>query len=225
MLVIYPRHNTDGRSDATGAFHPKAREFLATHKVPWDAEHTLVFDNTVQMPFRRREIRRRLTSPAMRDESRRVVAFFMHGWKDGIQCGFRSQEVGELAELLSNACGGNCEKILLYCCDNGRDADLRRDDDLLDAIGGDGGFADLLRDEFRRKGDPVEIYAHSKEGHTTQNPHVRVFRAQESMGGPFVIAPGSTLWPRWRRALAGTDLWARFPFMTSQELAEELERG
>jgi hypothetical protein len=221
MLAIYPRFNSAGKSDATGAFAPKAREFLQVHGLPWTADTTVVFDNTTQFPTRMADMRRALRVPR---PGLRTVAFFCHGWKDGIQAGYRSNTVGALAELLSRVCEGNCENVLLYACDNGRDADDDRKDDLLDSVGGDGGFADLLRDEFRRKGDPVRIFAHTKEGHTTSNPYVRVFEAQESFGGRFVIEPGSDLWGPWRRALAGTDLWARFPFLSRQELEAELRR-
>lgn len=222
MLAIYPRFNTMGRADASGAFIPGAREFLQTHRIPVNAESTLIFDNTMKLPLRKAFITRALRVPRPK---LRTVAIFCHGWKDGLQCGFRSGDVADFADVLSRVCEGNCEKVLLYACDNGRDADSDELDDLKDDVGGDGGFADLLRDEFRRRGDPVTIWAHAKEGHSFQNPFMREFKAEEAIGGRFVIEPKSPLWPRWRRALRGSDLWARFPFMTRQALYDELEDG
>jgi hypothetical protein len=220
MLAIYPRYNTSGRVDATGAFQPKAREFLQIHRVPFNADHTVVFDNVIKMDLRRSAMARALRIP--RPELK-VIAFFCHGWKDGIQCGYRSQDVAAFAELLSGVTGGKLEKLLLYACDNARDGDDDRADDLKEDVGGDGGFADKLRDEFRRRGDAVTVFAHAKEGHTTNNPYVRVFAADESFGGRFLVDPSDKLlWARWRRALMGTDLWARFPFMSRQALVQEL---
>jgi hypothetical protein len=92
-------------------------------------------------------------------------------------------------------------------------------------VGGDGGFADLLRDELVDIGCPTIIYAHSTAGHTTQNPHLRVFPPHERFGGKFVVAKDSGLWQKWVRCMRNNDLRFRVPFMTSAELVAELENA
>ncbi len=220
ILTIRPQFNTEGRRDASGAFIPQARAFLRANQVPVVSDWELSFDNTATMARRMEVLKRNLARPR---PSFHTAAFFCHGWKDGIQAGYRTKDVAELAETLAAASGSRLKRVVLYACDTGRDNDSLREDDLRDVIGGDGGFADSLRDAFRRRGDAVTVYAHSKEGHCTQCPYVRVFEGDsDEKGGHFLVAPTERLWPVWRRALAGTDLWARFPFMSREEVIQEL---
>lgn len=222
MLCIHPRFNTEGRRDASGAFSPKAREFLKIHGVEPDLGHNLLmFDNTVSLAARVLQLRKVLRVP---QPGLKTLAFFCHGWATGIQAGFTTKTVKELAELVKQSSEGLCERVILYACDSGRDGDKDREDDLVKGPAGEGGFADALRDELSRRAVSATVFAHATEGHCTNNPYVRVFKPDDpdGTGGEWLVAPGSRLWASWRRALRETDLWARFPFMSRLEVEGEL---
>jgi len=42
------------------------------------------------------------------------------------------------------------------------------------------------------------------------------------VGGYYPVAPGSKLWPKWRKELRETDMRFRFPFMLVEEIHAEL---
>jgi hypothetical protein len=215
-LVFAPKHNAPGKKDASGAFIPEAKAFLRALSLDGAVK---LFDNTLARPFDKR----RSDCEQWLDESSLlgIVAFFCHGWKDGIQAGWKKGSVHRLADTLRHACAPN-PLILLYACDAGRDADNDRDDDVQTGPGGEGGFADMLRDECRKAGLRATIYAHTKEGHCTWNPHVRVFLPDETAGGRWVVDPKSELWGAWVRALRHTDMRFRFPFLPPDDLVSEL---
>lgn len=221
ILCIAPSKDTVGRKDASGAFIPMARRFLGIHReVPGKLS---TFDPTLPMRKRRSEVRS-LVGTLERNLS--TVAFFCHGWKDGIQAGWTDEQLVDLVSmLLTRTTDGSLKRVILYACDSGRDGDLDREDDLVPGPGGDGGFADLLRDQFATFGASVDVFAHTTAGHTTSNPYVRVFYGAKSpqAGGPMLVAPKSPLWGDWRRALRDTDLWAHFPFLSQEELLMDLE--
>lgn len=215
-LVFAPKHNSDGKRDATGAFQPEARAFCRALSLP---ERVHMFDNGSLRPFAARRLDCERHLHAARGIG--IVAMFCHGWKDGLQAGWRKGEIHKLARSLQSACDAQ-PVILLYACDAGRDGDADRWDDVGPGPGGEGGFADMLRDELRKLGVRGTIYAHTTEGHTTQNPYVRVFLPDEAAGGQWVVEPSSNLWPTWRRLLRTTDLRFRFPFLSRTELEAEL---
>ena len=89
-----------------------------------------------------------------------------------------------------------------------------------DGPGGDGGFADALRDALSERGVTGHVDAHVTTGHTTRNPHVRRFYcdgAAAGTGGDWLVAPGSPKWRRWVTALKG-DMRFRFPWLTPAEI-------
>lgn len=216
-LVFAPMHNSDGKRDATGAFIPEARGFCLHHKLMPD--HVVkLFNNYLPMEARAVQVTLWIRRAVPRSVD--TVALFGHGWKEGIQHGFRLGDAARLAQALSEVCT-KTPTIILYCCDTGRDDDAERDDDKQAAPGGDGGFADKLRDELGRRAIAATIYAHTTAGHTTCNPWVRRFDPGEMCGGHYVISRQSDLWQDWCRALRGT-LRFRFPFMTTEEIEREL---
>lgn len=213
-LVFAPAQNTPGKHDATGAFQPEAQAFCAQVSSPGGVH---LFDNTAPLAARKKQCAGWLASTP---ELAEVVAFFCHGWKDGFQAGWRTQDTASLADSLKAACVSG-PRILLYACDTGRDADGDQADDLEPGPGGEGGFADSLRMACVKIGMRPTIIAHARAGHCTRNPWVRVFRPDEAGGGAWAVEPHSELWPRWQRALTGT-LRFRFPFLTPAELDSEL---
>lgn len=123
-----------------------------------------------------------------------VVAFFCHGWRRGIQAGYSTATVKELARAFTMCCLPNVI-VPLYCCSAARGG-----------AGGDGGFADMLRDA-----SGATVFAHTTAGHCSRNPNVRRFKVPPGVGGQWVVAPGSAGWHQWRKDLKGA-MRFRYPF-------------
>lgn len=95
-------------------------------------------------------------------------------------------------------------------------------------VGGDGGYADLLRDALCRSGSAwCRVVGHALKGHAGWNPTLREFLGLGSesggVGGTWVVAPKTRLWPAFVRLMKETDLRWRVPFMTAAEVHAELE--
>lgn len=228
-LVFAPKFNHQN-VDATGAFQPEAVKFCSANLL---GTRPYFFNNSEMNSFESRRIDCERHFVAQSDVE--VVAFFCHGWKNGIQAGWVRGTIHKLARSLQEVCVPE-PTIILYACDTARDADQRQDDDLQPGPGGDGGFADMLRDDCVALGFRPTIYAHAREGHTTWNPWTRVFRPDEAAGGSWVIDPHSELWPKWVKHLNPNakvggrfvtdkfnDFRFRFPFMTAEAIKAELQ--
>ncbi|MBN1655383.1 MAG: hypothetical protein JXA30_16575 [Deltaproteobacteria bacterium] len=152
------------------------------------------------------------------------VAFFMHGWAEGIQCGVQLSDVSKLVEkLIPMISTGTAPEatlhVLLYCCKTGDVPGSPDEDEKKLGPGGDGGFADRVRDEFCKAARPwIRVYAHTTSGHTTRNPFVRTFEGQGSLvgavDGNWMVRPPkkgrkSPLWKPWRDAQ-----WSKGKFAT-----------
>lgn len=222
LLCLVPDANSPGKKDVTGAFHPEAVAFCKHHDVN-PAKAIARFPTKGTLAARRAVSTRAIGASAGLD----VIAFFCHGWRNGIQAGWQLPTVRSLASLCSAAMVADGH-ILLYACDSGRDADADQADDLEEGPGGDGGFADELRDACETLGRRITVVGHATTGHATWNPHVRVFAPGEhGRGGRWVITPGTSLWPRWVRAMRDPKGTLRYRFwaMSFEEIARELEPG
>lgn len=205
VLAIAPMHNSNGKKDATGAFLPEARAFAKLHR-----GRLLTFDNNAPKPQRFTDVVDWLTPH--RDVE--CAAFFMHGFRSGLQCGAHMRNVHVLAATL-RACG--VRSVALYACDAARDLDADRSDDLDDGDAGAGGFASALSGAL----PGVPVYAHPTTAHTTRNPHVRVFNGGGD--GAWLVEPGSPWWRHWRRALQDdAALRLSFPLWSRERLVAEL---
>jgi hypothetical protein len=193
-------------ADATGAFQPEAAAFAKLHGGVY------------------RKIDNRQTATKMRGDviqaigecKPSVIALCCHGWRTGIQFGFRSGNAPELAEAIA-LYSGSMPTVALYCCSTGGGP----------GVGGDGGFADVLRDALCREGAlQCHVDAHTTAGHCTRNPHVRRFEglgsATGGAGGFYLVSPSSPLWKAWKLALSKTDLRLRFPLMGVAEIHGEI---
>jgi len=217
VLALAPAKNTKA-ADASGAFIPETRSFVAQHQ----PSALLLFDNgTPSAPVPHAARMEQCERWLAEWTGVRALALFSHGWRDGVQAGWRKGDIWRLAKALKACCVPE-PVVALYCCDAGRDGDADREDDRASGPGGEGGFADMLRHELVRIGVRGTIFAHTTEGHTTCNPFVRVFRPDEVAGGEWLVEPRSPMWRAWRRALATTDLRMRFPFMSQAEVHAEL---
>lgn len=216
ILAFAPEHNSHGKRDATGAFRPEALAFCRLH----GALPAVLFDNRLDMTDRLRFARERIE--AMQPGTLDTLAIFCHGWKDGIQLGARTRSACLLVDSIRRVAASDL-RVILYCCDAARDDDDDRADDKEPGPGGDGGFADKLRDEMRAQGVRGTVFAHTTMGHTTHNPYVRRFDPGDLVGGHYIIKPHSPHWRAWHRALRG-DLRFRFPFLSDLEILAELQQ-
>lgn len=221
MLVLAPLRDTEGKRDVTGAFLPEARALADRH-----GGTLRQIENTVPFTARRalslREINRYVQERGALD----AFAMCCHGWPQGVQLGFRIEDAGLLARALAQKRSLRTEPFAvgLLCCDTARDADADRADDLADGPGGIGGFADTLCEAIGNLGFHARVTAHATLGHTTSNPHVRVFdSADRTPGGVWIVPPRSPRWVRWTRALRDTDLRLRVPFMQQDAIERELD--
>lgn len=221
ILIFRPEHDMPGKKDVTYAFKPEAEKFKAA--ICTENSKIAVINNKLGMKGRQKQVldvfEEANDDPLFYDG----VAFFCHGWSSGIQLGFKTGDTGALADYIQAICGHSITNVPLYCCSTG----AYKKDKITSPGTGDGSFADNLRDALCARGaDYCRVTAHTTVAHTTKNPYALFF---DGMGTPFggvggfaVVAPGSPLWPKWRKALQNTDLRFRFPFMEVSEIHAEL---
>lgn len=208
-IAFYPKKQKAG--DGFNVFYPEAQKFLAHHEdkarrvlVEVEAQRMTgivpVAEKSAALKARRAQVKTALSALADSKAYTSNFAFFCHGWRTGMQFGFDLRSVGELAEHIHAASGNQDPNVFLYSCSCGSG-----DND------GDGGFADKLRDELCKLGSVnCLVVAHATAGHATSNPYVREFNGNGSpvggTGGQWIVAPGSELWEKWRKALRTTNL-------------------
>jgi hypothetical protein len=224
LLCFVPDHNTPGKRDVTGAFLPEARAFAAHHGADPDKVVRRFPASVPALPQRRSACVQAIATAAQPLD---VLAFFCHGWRDGLQAGFTHSSVLVLARLVALHAKRDAH-VLLYACDTSRDADDDRDDEREPGPGGDGGFADELRDACEVIGRRVTVMGHTTAGHCTWNPFARYFAPDcGGRGGHWYVEPESEHWQRWVRALRDPRSTLRYRFwgMAPEEIAEELGGG
>ena len=155
-----------------------------------------------------------------------TIAIFCHGYKTGIQTGHTKRTTQALADAIAGVAQPWCV-VVLYACDTARDDDRQRADDMKPGPGGEGGFADALRDAMLAAGmHGGHVDAHTVTAHATKAPYVRRFYVDEvakDTGGDWLIAPGSPKWKAWRRRLqTDTAFRLSFPRWTAERVLREL---
>lgn len=219
VLAFVPRHNVEGKKDATGAFQPEARALI---KLAAPGSEIVMFDNLKGLPTRRAEV-----MSAMRARvglGFTSVTFFCHGWLDGIQAGFQRRHTSELAKEIRALCPSQNVIVPLFCCSTGDDP---QDDPLTAAGTGDDSFADKLRDALcALNAVNCRVMGHTTVAHTTMNPMVLFMDGMGSAvggaGGYPPVSPKSSLWAPWKKALRTTDLRFRMSYMSVAEIHAEL---
>jgi hypothetical protein len=211
-IAICPTHNHRGRKDVTGAFLPEARAFADLH-----GAELRQFDNRAAKWRRRREVEAILDAAPLKLTH---VAIFCHGYRRGLQTGHTTFSVNRLAAAIARNATASAS-VTLYACDTARDGDKQRNDDTKPGPGGEGGFADKLRDGLLAHGmRGGHIDAHPVTAHATKAPYVRRFYIDpeaQDLGGDWLVAPGSTLWQAWRRKLRQDRRFRlSFPLMSTE---------
>lgn len=201
-----------------------AREFKGQAK-EWQAwmrargvEARLVMLPVSTLPILQRFVKVRAALEANRDQQIVQLAIFCHGWSSGIQL-VAGERVKQFAQAIKAGLFGSARVIVtLYCCTAGSDTDPKTSETAAnDAPGGDGGFADLLRDALCAEGVvDCRVDAHTILGHTTRNPFVRRFEGRGSpaggVGGGWLVTPQSALWHAWDKAVERQLRW-EFPLL------------
>jgi len=215
ILAFHGRFDRPGRKDVTYAFEPECEKLCSA--VGDGKAQVHVINNRQPFAGRRRDtlaaLGRAAKSPGAPFDT---VAFFCHGWKHGMELGFNRANVGKLAAAIWKVSQNSLVNVPLYLCSAGGGPQ-----------NGALSFADALRDALCQAGATYcRVTAHSTVAHTTKNPHALFFDGMGSpaggTGGYHVVAPRSALWKPWIRALRGTDLRFRYPFMTVAEIHAEL---
>ncbi|HEX2677772.1 MAG TPA: hypothetical protein VHM19_14065 [Polyangiales bacterium] len=211
-LIFVPDRDSPGRHDATGAFIPEGLAFAKLHR--FTTQRTVKIDVSKPRRARMDETLTALRSASVSGKLD-VVAVFCHGLRSGLQVGPDNPTVHEFARAIADACTPNV-RVALYACSTGAGP----------GPGGDGGFADKLRDALCQAGArDCAVFGHDRAGHCTELPYVRAFDGMGSpvggCGGRWVVAPGSPLWKPWVRALKG-DLRLSYPLLSVAEVHHQL---
>lgn len=226
-LIFVPKHNAEGKKDVTGAFRPEAERFARL----FADDRIIDIDNKRSMSGRRRQVNDvfdRLIEEGLRFDT---VAVLCHGWRDGIQIGYTSAMVNQLAERIAAITKPTVEVVVpLFCCSTGADP---QDDSLTAAGTGDDSFADKLRDALCELGEVhCRVMAHTTVAHTTSNPMVLFMDGMGTpdggVGGYPPVSPKSKNWGAWKKALRdrkNSTLRFRMPYMAAAEIHEELRGG
>ena len=223
-LAICPTHNAKGKRDVTGAFLPEARAFTELRAAEGGVFAEMhQFDNRAAKWRRRREVEGILDAAPY---PLTHVAIFCHGYRRGLQTGHTTFSVSRLAAAIARNSTASAS-VALYACDTARDGDNQRNDDTKPGPGGEGGFADKLRDELLAHGmRGGHIDAHPVTAHTTKAPYVRRFYVEpeaQDLGGDWLIAPGSAQWRVWRLKLRQDRRFRlSFPLMSTEAIRAAL---
>lgn len=219
-LVFYSSKNSDGKTDASGAFVPEAKSFAKRHNIP--VCDVIGVDCTKRnSPGKRREV---VMDEIAKRSNLDLLAFFGHGWPDGIQFGLKRIHVQYLVKVIGMHSNPGL-KVGLFACLTAEN-DVREADHRNVGPGTDNGFADCFRDEMVRCGmSGGWVDAHKTAGHTNWNPYVVRFMCEDvkdpqygAEGGSWLVSPGSLYWKRWCRALKNKATFFRYDFMLMDEL-------
>jgi hypothetical protein len=201
-LILAAGKNRPNEHDSTGAFRVGADRFHAINRV---SSSPVYFDNSGEEKGHYADVRRRVLKAAREggsDAAWDTVAIFCHGgnnalWSAGL---IADQGAQALADVIRPRAAAGIV-IILYACN----------------AGAPGGFASMLATKLAEVN--AVVYGHTSARHTFANPDTTVFPP----GDP-VVARNSPLWKNWSADIVdqSNDLWARFPFMTAEELAAEL---
>lgn len=221
-----PTKKNPNKKDYTGAFRPMARQFADKHNIP--RENIIAIN--VGKGFLKRQ--KQVLDALKEHDKLDTVAFFCHGYSTGIQLGFRwrpragekpAPALNKLAKGIYAATDRTDICVPLFCCSTG---DIKKGRKDKKSVGGDGGFADELRDALCRAGATENrVFAHTTAAHTTYNPYGRFFDGKKmpagGIGGYWIASPGGPLWRPWKKYLRSGG-WKEMPFLDVDDIRAEL---
>jgi hypothetical protein len=187
-------HNPLGH-DATGKFHHGLDAWRSVFGGHGGRVTTLKFDNHARPALRRREIVAAMSAVVGTLDA---IAYFGHGSPQSMaSASFGMRDIPGLAAAV-RAKSQRGLTVALYACDCGRE----------------NGFGQALQAALADI-DAV-VFAHPVFGDSVNNPAVVRFP-----GGQRVHPPGR--FREWTGRLRTSNLWARFPFMTAEEIVADLD--
>lgn len=223
-VVFIPDRNSrkaDGTmdNDLTGAFDPEAKRYAKYWRDRGDEVVAHTMDLSLKSSARVEAVIAAIEAAAPVDR----VAFFCHGWRTGVQVGLSCGDARGRASLVAfarrlAAASTPLLKVALYACSTGSSNGPPGD-------GGDGGFADALRDALCAEGRAdVTVFAHTVAGHTTRNAYIRVFAGNDNplggRGGDDVVPRNTAMFQRLvDRLNSGQDTFRwELPYMNPDEI-------
>lgn len=203
ILVMHATTNTT-KPDATGAFIPEAINFRKYRESLGDTVEVIGFDNKLPPPKRAPAFLKQLEGAKPFD----AIVYIGHGLRNSLpSAGITSTYRTKFTQLIqSKSLSKTKVFVTLFACSAAETTTGQP--------GGEGGFADKLRDDLVALGfSEGWIDAHPVPGHATQNSQVRRFfisAEQAPKGGTWLVTPGSPEFPKWRSKL--NSKWRDDPF-------------
>lgn len=221
VLTFAPMHNTQGKSDATGAFQlgpAKFRKYMdgvwanlspsgQTDPLCWK---DIRLDNTLEYKTLGQELIRTIKEESFELCQEVIMAFFCHGWSRGFQfgvsCDSSQKEAVNFKEFVAVLHDQSASRLVMdesgsmvilrlafFACSTG----LYGSKKTMASRSGDNSFADRLRDELCCAGVVRNsVLAHYSRGDYLRNPDIVRFDGNGSpvggCGGDFVIPPATT---------------------------------
>ena len=185
-IAVYDAPEGQGGADMA-EFRERARDFAVQHDALAAGPDGLVHDIAIPCVSREKAVASiRQTVEAVRHVTNdpniciQTLALFSHGSRDRLGLG---GGIGNRRRDMSSAAFADTlrpfltpsARVLLYACLTGR-SPLRDDE----ATGGEGSFADELRDALNVDNSEREVWGHTNAAHTTGNPNWRVFSGAQT---------------------------------------------
>lgn len=218
-VIILPNANSHGKHDQTGAFLPESQRFQRVWGIPDD--HVIFVDLSKDQGTRAAEVLSTLVKLG-KGEPILNILFAGHGLRGSLPQ-LRGVTAPKLAGALASVKHPS-PRVYLAACSTGSGTA----EDPITGIGGDGGFADGVRDAFAMNGaTDVWVTAHITAGHAFWNPEVRRFEGKglqgAAAGGSMLVAHADRLWPKWRTRLRDDpDLRFMIHTLTAEQVRERL---
>lgn len=134
-----------------------------------------------------------------------VIAYFGHGDRNRIgSADIGLKDLEDLEKAIKIAAAPGCQ-VVFYACQ----------------LGGRSGFCEKLATML---GGTVTFWGHSCSGHGNTNPYVTRFPFAPDIDPHLINPAGPHFWYWTKLIKSSSDIWARFPFMTKDEVEGELQR-
>ena len=160
-LILYTSTNSKGKHDATGAFVPEAKrleEYLLLKNVYDHIDKYPIHTTGKSLAQRREQV-----EIALKMGTYDHVFFLCHGYKHGIQFGYKWRWGAVRLAKFINLNSHTTPSVTFYCCSV--------------ATGSDN-FSKWVFDELSCRKDSrenVQVFGHYTAGHTTMNPNIKIY--------------------------------------------------